>query len=54
MTDLLEQSSAWLDGQRKQFLAKLVTYCRTVTVPDPEDDLLPENWSKLNESPGRQ
>jgi hypothetical protein len=38
MADLLEQSSAWLDGQRKQFLAKLVTYCRTVTVPDPEDE----------------
>ncbi len=28
MADLLEQSSAWLDGQRKKFLAKTVTYCR--------------------------
>jgi hypothetical protein len=28
MADLLEQSSAWLDGQRKKFLAKAVTYCR--------------------------
>jgi len=28
MADLLEQSSAWLDGQRRTFLAKAVTYCR--------------------------
>ena len=28
MADLLEQSSAWLDGQRKKHLAKAVTYCR--------------------------
>jgi hypothetical protein len=28
MADLLEQSSAWLDGQRKKFLAKPVIYCR--------------------------
>ena len=28
MVDLLEQSSAWLDGQRKKFLAKTVTYCQ--------------------------
>ena len=28
MTDLLETSSAWLDGQRKQFLSRTVTYAR--------------------------
>ena len=28
MADLLEQSSDWLDGQRKKHLAKAVTYCR--------------------------
>ena len=28
MADLLEQSSAWLDGQRKKYLAKAVVYCR--------------------------
>ena len=28
MADLLEQSSAWLDGQRRKHLAKPVTYCR--------------------------
>jgi hypothetical protein len=29
VVDLLEHSSAWLDGQRKKFLAKTVTYCRS-------------------------
>jgi hypothetical protein len=28
VVDLLEQSSAWLDGQRKQFLSRSVTYNR--------------------------
>ena len=28
MGDLLEQSSAWLDGQRKKYLSKPVTYSR--------------------------
>jgi hypothetical protein len=28
MVDLLEQSSAWLDGQRKKYLSKPVTYSR--------------------------
>jgi len=28
VADLLEQSSAWLDGQRRKHLAKPVTYCR--------------------------
>lgn len=36
MTDLLEQSSAWLDGQRRQFLSRTVVYSRgdlTAEVP---------------------
>lgn len=38
MADLLETASAWLDGQRRKFLAKMVTYCRTQTAPDPDDE----------------